>query len=271
MEKSLNDPQEILLTAEPTLTFEPFAEELLQVATPPAQENLAKPSFDDSMLSPEEKKMVEDFAAKIDLGNSSVVLQYGAGAQKKIADFSETALGNVRTKDLGELGEMLSGVVSELKSMDAPEEEKGFLGIFKKTSNKITSLKAKYGKAEENITRICTVLEGHQIQLLKDVSMLDKMYQLNTSYFKELSMYILAGKKKLDTVRSTELPALIEKAQKSGLPEDAQAANDLSGLCNRFERKLHDLELTRTVSLQMAPQIRLVQSNDTLMSEKIQS
>ncbi|MEG0542403.1 MAG: toxic anion resistance protein, partial [Angelakisella sp.] len=234
-------------------------------------ENLAKPSFDDSMLSPEEKKMVEDFAAKIDLGNSSVVLQYGAGAQKKIADFSETALGNVRTKDLGELGEMLSGVVSELKSMDAPEEEKGFLGIFKKTSNKITSLKAKYGKAEENITRICTVLEGHQIQLLKDVSMLDKMYQLNTSYFKELSMYILAGKKKLDTVRSTELPALIEKAQKSGLPEDAQAANDLSGLCNRFERKLHDLELTRTVSLQMAPQIRLVQSNDTLMSEKIQS
>ncbi|MEG0852967.1 MAG: toxic anion resistance protein [Angelakisella sp.] len=271
MEKSLNDPQEILLTAEPTLTFEPFAEELPQVATPPVQENLAKPSFDDSMLSPEEKKMVEDFAAKIDLGNSSVVLQYGAGAQKKIADFSETALGNVRTKDLGELGEMLSGVVSELKSMDAPEEEKGFLGIFKKTSNKITSLKAKYGKAEENITRICTVLEGHQIQLLKDVSMLDKMYQLNTSYFKELSMYILAGKKKLDTVRSTELPALIEKAQKSGLPEDAQAANDLSGLCNRFERKLHDLELTRTVSLQMAPQIRLVQSNDTLMSEKIQS
>lgn len=271
MENNNENTGELLLTDEPTLTFAPFEEELTTVSKQPLVPAPAPPAYDDSMLTPAEKKMVDEFAAKIDLNNSGVVLQYGAGAQKKIADFSETALSNVRTKDLGELGEMLSGVVTELKGMDAPEEEKGFLGIFKRTSNKITSLKARYGKAEENITRICTVLEGHQVQLLKDVSMLDKMYQLNTSYFKELSMYILAGKKKLEMVRVTDLPALIEKAQKSGLPEDAQAANDLSGLCNRFERKLHDLELTRTVSLQMAPQIRLIQGNDTLMSEKIQS
>lgn len=271
MENNNENTGELLLTDEPTLTFAPFEEELTTVSKQPLVPAPAPPAYDDSMLTPAEKKMVDEFAAKIDLNNSGVVLQYGAGAQKKIADFSETALSNVRTKDLGELGEMLSGVVTELKGMDAPEEEKGFLGIFKRTSNKITSLKERYGKAEENITRICTVLEGHQVQLLKDVSMLDKMYQLNTSYFKELSMYILAGKKKLEMVRVTDLPALIEKAQKSGLPEDAQAANDLSGLCNRFERKLHDLELTRTVSLQMAPQIRLIQGNDTLMSEKIQS
>lgn len=272
MENNNEVAGELLLTAEPTLTFEPFSEEPPSVQADAAPNTTPVPAtFDDSMLTPAEKKMVEDFAAKIDLGNSGVVLQYGAGAQKKIADFSETALSGVRTKDLGELGEMLNGVVSELKSMDTPEDEKGFLGIFRKTSNKIANLKVKYDKAEANISRICTVLESHQIQLLKDVSMLDKMYQLNTSYFKELSMYILAGKKKLSDVRNTELPALVEKAQKSGQPEDAQSANDLSGLCNRFERKLHDLELTRTVSLQMAPQIRLVQSNDTLMSEKIQS
>lgn len=272
MEQNNENTGELLLTAEPVLTFEPFAEEpAMPVVQPDPPPVAAPPAFDDSMLSPAEKKMVEEFAAKIDITNSGVVLQYGAGAQKKIADFSETALSGVRTKDLGELGEMLTGVIGELKSMDAPDDEKGFMGLFRKTSNKITNLKAKYDKAEENIARICTALEGHQIQLLKDVSMLDKMYQLNTGYFRELSMYILAGKRKLNDVRNIELPALMEKARKSGQPEDAQAANDLSGLCNRFERKLHDLELTRTVSLQMAPQIRLVQSNDTLMSEKIQS
>ncbi|MBC8570303.1 toxic anion resistance protein [Oscillospiraceae bacterium NSJ-54] len=215
--------------------------------------------------------MVADFAEKIELSNSNMVLQYGAGAQKKIADFSETALGNVRTKDLGEIGTLISGVVTELKSFDVEENEKGFFGFFKRSSNKITAMKAKYDKAEANVDKICTVLENHQVQLLKDVAMLDKMYELNKVYFKELSMYILAGKKKLNEVREKDLPALTERAHQTGLPEDAQAANDLSALCNRFEKKIHDLELTRMISIQMAPQIRLVQSNDTLMSDKIQS
>ena len=215
--------------------------------------------------------MVDDFSSKIDLANTNMVLQFGSGAQKKIADFSESALANVRTKDLGEVGEILSGVVTELKSFDVDEDDKGFFGFFKRNANKITSLRAKYDKAEANITRICEVLEGHQVQLMKDAALLDKMYELNKVYFKELSMYILAGKKKLAQVRAEELPALVEKATKSGLPEDAQAANDLANLCDRFEKKIHDLELTRMISIQMAPQIRLVQSNDTLMSEKIQS
>nr|WP_229768558.1 toxic anion resistance protein [Tissierella pigra] len=223
------------------------------------------------MLSPEEKKMVDDFANQIDLNKSNQVLQYGVGAQKKIADFSETALNNVRTKDLGEIGEMLSGVVTELKSFEVEEEEKGFLGFFKKSSNKLTAMKAKYDKAEVNINKICEALEKNQIQLLKDIAMLDKMYELNKIYFKELSMYILAGKKKLAKVQAEELPALIEKSTISGLPEDAQAVNDLTALCNRFEKKIHDLELTRMISIQMAPQIRLVQGNDTIMAEKIQS
>ena len=214
--------------------------------------------------------MVNDFASKIELGNSNLILQYGAGAQKKIADFSETALGNVKSKDLGEVGELLSGVVYELKKFDE-EEEKGIFGIFKKGGNKIASMRAKYDKAEVNINKICKVLEDHQIQLLKDTAMLDKMYELNKTYFKELSMYILAGKKKLAKVENEEIPALKAKAEQSGLPEDAQAANDLAALANRFDKKIHDLELTRMVSIQMAPQIRLVQSNDTLMSEKIQS
>ena len=230
-----------------------------------------KPVFDDSMLTDAEKKMVDDFAKQIDLHNSAAILQYGAGAQKKMADFSESALANVRTKDLGEVGDMLSSVVTELKSFDTEEEEKGFLGLFRKSANKMTAMKAKYEKAETNVSKICKVLENHQVQLMKDVAVLDKMYELNKTYFKELSMYILAGKKKLAYVRDTELPALIKKAQESGLPEDAQVARDLDALCGRFEKKLHDLELTRQISLQTAPQIRLVQGNDTMMVEKIQS
>lgn len=254
-----------------TLELENDGQVLSAPQTTTAVEPVEKAVFDESTLSEAERKMVNDFAAKIQLSNSNVILQYGAGAQKKIADFSETALNNVRTKDMGEIGEMLSGVVTELKSFDVAEEEKGFMGLFKKSSNKITAMKSKYDKAEVNINRICGVLEGHQVQLLKDAAMLDKMYEMNKVYFKELSMYILAGKKKLAEVQSQELPALREKAQKSGLPEEAQAANDLSSMCNRFEKKLHDLELTRIISIQMAPQIRLVQGNDTLMTEKIQS
>lgn len=223
------------------------------------------------VLTLEEQRQVDEFAAKIDLRSSNAILQYGAGAQKKMADFSESALENVRTKDLGEVGDMLSGVVTELKNFDAGEEEKGFFGFFKKGGDKLASLKAKYAKAEVNVNKICEALEGHQIQLLKDVALLDKMYELNTTYFKELSMYIAAGKQKLQNVQVTELPELEEKARRSGLPEDAQAVNDMNALCSRFEKKIHDLELTRAISLQMAPQIRLVQSNDTVMSEKIQS
>ena len=213
---------------------------------------------------------MDAFAAQIDLMNSNAILQYGAGTQKKMADFSEAALENVRTKDLGEVGELLTGVVKELRSFDE-EEEKGLFGIFKKSSGRIQSMKAKYAKAETNINQICKVLESHQVQLLKDVAVLDKMYGLNLTYFKELSMYILAGKKKLSEVRATQLPELLDKASRSGLAEDAQAARDLDAMCNRFEKKIHDLELTRTVSMQTAPQIRLVQGNDTLMVEKIQS
>ncbi len=265
-----NEMKDLTQTATPTLTFEPFKEEAAQTV-PQTKEEVSAPALDESSLSTEERKMVDDFASQIDLGNSNLVLQYGAGAQKKIADFSETALGSVKTKDLGEIGEMLTGVVAELRNFDQDEDEKGFMGLFKKNANKLNTMKAKYAKAETNVTRICQVLEGHQIQLLKDVAMLDKMYELNKTYFKELSMYILAGKKKLNHVKTVELPALVDKSTKSGLPEDAQAANDLANLCNRFEKKLHDLELTRMISIQMAPQIRLVQGNDTLMAEKIQS
>ena len=251
----------------PVLTLNPFEEEEKASVVAAEQEKL---EWDDSILSDEEKKMVDDFAGQINLSDSAAILQYGAGAQKKMADFSEAALENVKTKDLGEIGSLLSGVVTELKSFDV-QEEKGFLGIFKKSSNKMTAVKAKYAKAEANVDKICKVLEGHQVQLLKDTAMLDKMYELNLTYFKELSMYILAGKKKLQNVRNTELPALLDRAGKSGLPEDAQAARDLEARCARFEKKLHDLELTRMISMQTAPQIRLVQDNDTVMVEKIQS
>lgn len=252
----------------PTLTLDPFGEEKAAMAEK-EPEPLVKE--EEVNLSPEERRMVEEFAAKIDLHSSNMILQYGAGAQKKMADFSETALENVRTKDLGEVGEMLASVVSELRTLEEEEEDKGFFSFFKKSGNKLANMKAKYEKAEGNVERICDALESHQIQLLKDIAMLDKMYELNVTYFKELSMYIAAGKRKLEEVRNTEMAQLEAKAKGSGLPEDAQAVSDLSSLCNRFEKKIHDLELTRAVSLQMAPQIRLVQSNDTLMSEKIQS
>lgn len=256
----------------PTLTLEPFpVEEDKQEVIQQEETKEETVVFDETTLTPEEQKMVNDFADKIELSQSNVILQYGAGTQKKIADFSESAINNVKSKDLGEIGDMLSNVVMELKSFDTEEEEKGILGFFKKTSNKLTAMKTKYDKAEVNITKICQVLEKHQIQLLKDIAMLDKMYELNKTYFKELSMYILAGKKKLEKAQSEELPKLVEKSKLSGLPEDAQAVNDFVAICNRFEKKIHDLELTRMISIQMAPQIRLVQGNDTLMAEKIQS
>lgn len=228
-----------------------------------------KQDLDDSVLSEEEKRQVDEFAKQIDLHNSTAILQYGVGTQKKMADFSGSALENVTMKDLGEVGEMLTSVVTQLKSFD--EEDKGFLGIFKKPAQKLDNIKTKYAKAETNVNKICEALENNQVQLLKDISILDKMYELNLTYFKELSMYILAGKKKLAETREKELSQLLEKAKASGLPEDAQAARDLEALCDRFEKKLHDLELTRMVSIQTAPQIRLVQSSDTMMVEKIQS
>ena len=251
----------------PELTLEPFKKEEPKVLE---QTEKKDPMLDESILSEEERRAVDAFAAQIDLMNSNAILQYGAGTQKKMADFSEAALENVRTKALGEVGELLSGVVTELKSFDE-EEEKGFLGIFRKTSGKIQNMKIRYARAETNINQICKVLESHQVQLLKDIAVLDKMYGLNLTYFKELSMYIMAGKKKLAEVRGSQLPELLEKAQRTGLAEDAQAARDLDAMCSRFEKKIHDLELTRTISMQTAPQIRLVQGNDTLMVEKIQS
>lgn len=254
----------------PTLTLDPFqtAEEKQEPAV--VEEKKEEIIAEENVLSEEERQMAEKFAEQIDLTNSNMILQYGAGTQKKMADFSESALENVRTKDLGEVGNLLSGVVKELKSFDE-EEEKGFLGIFKKSSNKLTAMKTKYAKAETNVNQICKVLESHQVQLMKDVALLDKMYELNLTYYKELTMYIVAGKKKLNEVRNGELQDLLQKAQATGLAEDAQAAKDLDSMCNRFEKKLHDLELTRQISMQTAPQIRLVQGNDTLMVEKIQS
>lgn len=251
----------------PALVFGEAAEEKQSLAEAGVPAGL-KEELNDTVLSVEEKRQVEEFSRQIDLHNSTAILQYGVGTQKKMADFSGDALENVRTKDLGEVGEMLSGVVAQLRDF---EEEKGFLGIFKKPVNKLENLKAKYSKAETNVNKICEALEGHQVQLLKDVSILDKMYDLNLIYFKELTMYILAGKKKLQETRETELAQLVDKAQRSGLAEDAQAARDLEALCDRFEKKLHDLELTRMVAIQTAPQIRLVQSSDTMMVEKIQS
>ncbi|MCM1086676.1 MAG: toxic anion resistance protein [Muribaculaceae bacterium] len=267
----MSDNLEEMIKEAPSLTLDPFAQAKEPVAVVSnvqlAEEPL--PKVPEVVLTPQEQKMVDDFAAQIDITNTQMVMQYGAGSQKKIADFSESALNNVRTKDMGEIGQMLTGVVSELKGFD--EEEKGFLGIFKKSSNKLENLKVKYDKAEANINKICKVMEDHQVTLLKDAAMLDKMYNLNLNYFKELSMYILAGKQKLEQARTVELPALLAKAEQSGLSEDTQAANDYAAMCERFEKKIYDLELTRTISMQMAPQIRLIQSNDTAMSEKIQS
>lgn len=229
-----------------------------------------KKDFDMSAFTAEEQQQIDEFSKKIDLNDSNVVIQYGAGAQKKMADFSDDALNSVRTKDLGEISGLMTGLVTELKGF-GDTNDKGIKGFFKKGTNKVAKIKANYAKAEVNVDKIADALESHQVVLMKDVAMLDKLYEVNRSYFKELSMYIAAGKKRLDEVRTAELPALQAKAQQSGLPEDAQAANDLASMCVRFEKKLHDLELTRTISIQMAPQLRLVQGNDTEMSEKIQS
>ena len=259
---------EIKLEETPTLTFEPFKEEpQLPVEEAQKQMEEAAPALDDSMLSDEEKQMVKDFAAQIDIANSAQVLQYGAGAQQKVASFSEKALENVRTKDLGEVGDMITGVVTELKNFDAGEEEKGLFGFFKKNVDKLTTMKTKYQKAETNVNHIVEALEQHQVTLMKDVATLDQLYELNKTYYKELTMYILAGKQKLNQVENVDIPALAAKAQASGLPEDAQAVSDLTALANRFEKKLHDLELTRTIAMQMAPQIRLVQNNDIIQRE----
>jgi len=257
-------------TAMPSLTLE--TEQPKEEAKPepaPAPDPLAEEA---AKLSPEEQKMVEDFAAKIDVTNSQMVMQYGSSTQKKVGDFSEAALDKVRTKDLGEVGEALSSLVGELKNFEADEEEsKGIFGFFKKAGNNIEQMKTKYAKAETNVERIESMLEAHQVQLLKDIALMDKMYQMNMLYFKELTMYILAGKKKLAQVRENDLKQAMDKAKASGLPEDAQAARDLSDMCDRFEKKLYDLQLTRTISIQMGPQIRLLQNNDTMMAEKIQT
>ncbi len=222
-------------------------------------------------LSPEDIAQVEKYMSQIDLKDSQLVLQYGAAAQKNVADFSEGALASVKTKDMGEIGSMLTGVVTELKGFSVEEEKGGFLGLFKRGGNQLASLKAKYDKAEVNVNKICKAMEGHQQVLLKDVAMLDKMYDENLDYFKQLSLYIIAGKKKLDEAKSSELPRLLAKAEESGLQEDSQEARDYASMVERFEKKIYDLELTRNISMQMAPQIRLIQSNDTIMAEKIQS
>ena len=253
-------------TEVPSLTLEPEkAEE--EVKEPEAEPVIV----DESLLTPEEQKVVNDFAEKIDINNSSVVLQYGAAAQKKIASFSDSALENVRTKDLGVVGDQIVDLVTELKGFDIEEESKGLFSIFKRQSNKLTSIKAKYDKAEVNVNKIQESLENHQVQLMKDIVVLDKLYDMNLSYHKELTMYIIAGKKKLQQERATTLEELKAKAHKTGLAEDAQAANDFAQKCDSFEKKLHDLELTRMVSVQMGPQIRLVQNNDKIMADKIQS
>ena len=260
--------------AVPTLTLEP---ELDTPATPappvvePAKPEAEPVKLDDSMLTEAEKKVVEDFSKKIDIMDSNLVLQYGAAAQKNVAGFSENALASVRTKDLGEIGDSLSELVVELKGFGEEEEKKGLFGLFKKAGNKLESMKAEYSKVEANVDRISRELEQHQVVLMKDVAMFDQMYELNLKYYKELTMYILAGKKKLEAVRTTELPALKAKAEQTGAQEDAQRYNDMAQMCDRFEKKLHDLELTRMISVQMGPQTRLLQNNDILMVEKIQS
>ena len=260
--------------AVPTLTLEPELDTPATPAAPavePAKPEVEPVVLDDSMLSDAEKKVVEDFAKKIDIMDSNLVLQYGAAAQKNVAGFSENALSSVRTKDLGEIGNSLSELVVELKGFGTEEEKKGLLGIFKKAGNKLESMKAEYSKVEANVDRISRELEQHQVVLMKDVAMFDQMYELNLKYYKELTMYILAGKKKLEAVRTTELPALKAKAEQTGAQEDAQRYNDTAQMCERFEKKLHDLELTRMISVQMGPQTRLLQNNDILMVEKIQS
>ena len=252
----------------PSLTLEPDLGELEKKEEVIPKKQLQKEEV--PVLTPEEQKMVNDFAAKIDIENTNQILQYGAGTQKKMADFSDTALENVKTQDLGEIGELISNVVGELKDFDVQEEGK-FFGFFRKQTSKIENLKNKYDKAQVNVEKITDSLQQHQVRLMKDSAMLDKMYEQNLNYFKELTMYILAGKKKLEETRNGKLAEMKNKAALSGLPEDAQAARDLDEKCSRFEKKLHDLELTRTIAMQTAPQIRLIQNNDTVMVEKIQT
>ncbi len=274
MSDETNIPQSVpelkLDGAAPELTFDAPED---GASVPPPLPKKEEELVERARLNPAEQKQVDDFAGQINLHDSTIIMQYGAGAQKKMSTFSEGALNSVRSKDLGEVGGMLTGLVTQLKSFDVSEEKGGgfFGNLFKKGANRVTAIKAKYASAEVNVSQIASALEGHQVTLLKDIATLDKMYEQNVVYFKELTMYILAGKKKLKEVEATELPELKKKAKESGLAEDAQAANDLANLCDRFGKKLHDLELTRTISIQMAPQIRLIQNNDTLMSEKIQS
>ena len=269
----------------PELTLEPQAPEAAPVlvldaevvtpATPavvePPEADIVPAKLDDSMLSEAEKQVVEDFSKKINIMDSNLILQYGAAAQKNVAGFSENALASVRSKDLGEVGKSLSDLVVELKGFGQEEEKKGLFGMFKKAGNKLETMKAQYAKVEANVDKIARELEQHQVTLLKDVAMFDQMYELNLKYYKELTMYILAGKKKLEDVRTNELPALKARAEQTGAQEDAQRYNDMAQMCERFEKKLHDLELTRVISIQMGPQTRLLQNNDTLMVEKIQS
>ena len=260
------DPQDA--AQPPQLTLDPAAP---TPATPAEKPEIPPAKLDDSMLSEAEKRMVEEFSAKIDVMDSQLVLQYGAAAQKNVAGFSENALETIRSKDLGEVGEALSQLVVELKGFGQEEKKGLFGGLFKKAGSKLETMKAQYAKVENNVDKIVQQLEQHQLTLLKDVAMLDQMYELNLKYYKELTMYILAGKRRLEDIRARELPALRARAEASGAQEDAQAYNDLAQMCERFEKKLHDLELTRVISIQMGPQTRLLQSNDTLMVEKIQS
>jgi uncharacterized protein YaaN involved in tellurite resistance len=265
------EEEKIVLTLNPQ--GDPVAEAIAQVQEETATE-VAPAPLDSSSLTREELQMVEDFAKKIDITQTDTVMQYGASAQKKIADFSDSTLNNIKTKDLGEIGNMISDLVVELKGFDIDQEEKGFFSlfnVFKKAGNSFTQLKARYDDAELNVTKVANLLEDHQITLLKDITVLDELYERNIQNKKELTMYIMAGQKKLKHAQEVELPALVERAKQTGDEEDAQRANDYANLINRFEKKLHDLELTRMVSIQMAPQIRLIQNNDTLMAEKIQS
>ncbi len=267
MEERFEDV-EVQIPAAPVLTFggteeKEAAKPVVVVQQPEVPEEVH--------LTPEEQEMVDRFAEQIDVTNTQAVMNYGAGTQKKMADFSERAIGNVRTKDMGEVGDMITSLVTELKSFDVEENSKGFKALFKKNADRMEAMKTKYAKVETNVTEISRELERHQITLLKDMDVLDKMYELNLAYFKELTMYILAGKKKLEEVRSTELKELQDQAEASGLVEDAQKAKDLAAQCDRFEKKIYDLELTRTIALQTAPQIRMVQTSDAMMAEKIQS
>ena len=272
-----NNLPELTLTPNPEAAAQAMPELTLDPAAAQAPQEPAKPAappvnMDESLLSEAEKKAVEEFSRKIDITDSNLVLQYGAAAQKHVAGFSENALSSVRTKDLGEVGKSLSDLVVELKGFGQEEEEKkGLFGLFKKTGNKLEAMKAQYAKVEANVDKIARELEQHQVTLMKDVAMFDQMYELNLKYYKELTMYILAGKRRLAEVRDTELPALKARAEQTGAQEDAQKYNDLAQMCDRFEKKLHDLELTRMISVQMGPQTRLLQNNDTLMVEKIQS